>query len=94
MKTGNYNNTQELQEGYHFFEKELGVCQRRVRQCLLELQTSRFIDFTLITTVKHNIKCRNILCIKLLKKFINFHKANDNSHYLILISFQYRINKV
>ena len=23
-------------------------------------------------------KCRNILCIKLLKKFINFRKANDN----------------
>ncbi|WP_342260361.1 DnaA N-terminal domain-containing protein [Candidatus Tisiphia endosymbiont of Metellina segmentata] len=73
--------SEELQEGYHFFEKELGVCQRRVRQCLKELQTSGFIDFTLITTIKYNLKCRNILCIKLLKKFINFRKANDNSYH-------------
>ncbi|MCC8372018.1 MAG: hypothetical protein LN568_04700 [Rickettsia endosymbiont of Pseudomimeciton antennatum] len=81
MKTDNYNNTQELQEGYHFFEKELGVCQRRVRQCLRELKISGFIDFTLITTIKYNIKCRNILCIKLIKKFISFRKANDNSSH-------------
>ncbi|UCM85926.1 MAG: hypothetical protein LF885_01295 [Rickettsia endosymbiont of Culicoides impunctatus] len=73
--------SEELQEGYHFFEKELGVCQRRVRQCLRELKISGFIDFTLITTIKYNIKCRNILCIKLLKKFISFRKANDNSYH-------------
>ncbi|WP_375330550.1 hypothetical protein [Candidatus Tisiphia endosymbiont of Nemotelus uliginosus] len=72
---------EELQEGYHFFEKELGVCQKRIAQCLRELQTSGFINFTLITTIKHNLKCRNILCIKLLKKFINFRKANDNSSH-------------
>ncbi|WP_341753214.1 MULTISPECIES: hypothetical protein [unclassified Candidatus Tisiphia] len=72
---------EELQEGYHFFEKELGVCQKRVAQCLRELQTSGFIHHTLITTIKYNIKCRNILCIKLLKKFINFRKANDNSSH-------------
>ncbi|MCC8483555.1 MAG: hypothetical protein LN561_03245, partial [Rickettsia endosymbiont of Labidopullus appendiculatus] len=72
---------EELQEGYHFFEKELGVCQKRVVQCLRELQTSGFIDHTLITTIKHNLKCRNILCIKLLKKFISFRKANDNSSH-------------
>ncbi|WP_341754451.1 hypothetical protein [Candidatus Tisiphia endosymbiont of Dioctria rufipes] len=82
IKTGNYRNSDELQEGYHFFEKELEVCQKRVKQCLTELQTSGFIDFTLITTtIKHNIKCRNILSIKLLKKFINFRKANDSSYY-------------
>ncbi|MFU7500502.1 MAG: DnaA N-terminal domain-containing protein [Candidatus Tisiphia sp.] len=81
-KTDSYNNIQELQEGYHFFEKELGVCQRRVKQCLIELQTSGFIYHTLITTVKHNLKCRNILSIKLLKKFINFRKANDTSYHV------------
>ncbi|MCC8371211.1 MAG: hypothetical protein LN568_00320 [Rickettsia endosymbiont of Pseudomimeciton antennatum] len=42
MKTDNYDNTQELQESYHFFEKELEVCQSRVKQCLRELQTSGF----------------------------------------------------
>ncbi|WP_367363889.1 hypothetical protein [Candidatus Tisiphia endosymbiont of Nedyus quadrimaculatus] len=62
-KTDSYNNTQELQEGYYFFEKELRVCQRRVKQCLIELQISGFIYHTLITTVKHNLKCRNILSI-------------------------------
>ncbi|WP_375326845.1 hypothetical protein [Candidatus Tisiphia endosymbiont of Nemotelus uliginosus] len=33
------NNLQddELQESYHFFEQSLGVCQRRIRQCMLEL---------------------------------------------------------
>ncbi|WP_425363516.1 hypothetical protein [Candidatus Tisiphia endosymbiont of Hybos culiciformis] len=48
IKTDNHNNTLELQESYHFFEKELEVCQKRVKQCLTELQTSGFIDFTLI----------------------------------------------
>jgi DnaA N-terminal domain len=80
--------SEELQEGYHFFEKELGVCQRRVRQCLRELKISGFIDFTLITTIKYNIKCRNILCIKLLKKFISFRKANDNSYHSDCINIQ------
>ncbi|WP_425362668.1 hypothetical protein [Candidatus Tisiphia endosymbiont of Hybos culiciformis] len=84
MKTNRYNNTQdsqELQEGYHFFQQELGVSQSRVKQCLTELQKSGFIYHTLITTVKYNIKCRNILCIKLLKKFTSFRKANNNSYH-------------
>ncbi|KJV52148.1 hypothetical protein OTSGILL_1723 [Orientia tsutsugamushi str. Gilliam] len=34
-----YNNDiEELQDSYYSFEKELQVCQRRVRQCLVELQ--------------------------------------------------------
>ncbi|WP_371219969.1 hypothetical protein ACA348_10655 [Orientia tsutsugamushi] len=38
-----YNNDiEELQDSYYSFEKELQVCQRRVRQCLVELQKSRF----------------------------------------------------
>ncbi|WP_250311360.1 hypothetical protein [Rickettsia endosymbiont of Oedothorax gibbosus] len=81
--------SEELQEGYHFFEKELGVCQKRVKQCLTELQTSGFIDHSLITTIKHNLKCRNILCIRILKKFISFRKANDNSYYSDCINIQY-----
>ncbi|WP_342278264.1 hypothetical protein [Candidatus Tisiphia endosymbiont of Myopa tessellatipennis] len=93
-KTDSYNNTQELQEGYHFFEKELGVCQRRVKQCLIELQTSGFIYHTLITTVKHNLKCRNILSIKLLKKFINFRKANDTSYHVNRTNIQSSHQKI
>ncbi len=31
------DNMDELQESYHFFEQSLGVCQRRIRQCILEL---------------------------------------------------------
>jgi hypothetical protein len=29
---------QELQESYYFFQQALGVCQRRVRQCFVELE--------------------------------------------------------
>ncbi len=94
IKTNRYNNTQELQEGYHFFEKELGVCQRRVKQCLLELQTSGFIDCTLVTTIKYNIKCRNILCIKLLKKFTSFRKANNNSYHFNHTNIQFSHKKI
>lgn len=57
------NNTDELQESYYFFEQELGVCQRRVRQCLLELEQSGFIQQELKTVIFNSIKCRNILCI-------------------------------
>ncbi|WP_342279032.1 DnaA N-terminal domain-containing protein [Candidatus Tisiphia endosymbiont of Myopa tessellatipennis] len=76
IKTGNYRNSDELQEGYHFFQQELGVCQRRVRQCLVELKDSGFIDIYSTTIVKHNVKCPNILCVKLVKKFINLRKNN------------------
>ena len=59
----------ELQESYYFFQQELGVCQRRVRQCLLELQQSGFIYLELKDIIYNNIKCRNILGIKLVKNF-------------------------
>lgn len=65
-----YNNTiDELQETYHFFEEQLGVCQERVRQCLIELKKSGFIDFHKATIVKYGIKCRNTPCIKLTRNF-------------------------
>lgn len=65
-----YNNSiDELQETYHFFEDSLGVCQERVRQCLLELKKSGFIEFYKATIVKCGIKCRNTPCIKLARNF-------------------------
>nr|WP_253307432.1 hypothetical protein [Rickettsia endosymbiont of Ceutorhynchus assimilis] len=65
-----YNNSiDELQETYHFFEDSLGVCQERVRQCLLELKKSGFIEFYKATIVKYGIKCRNTPCIKLARNF-------------------------
>ncbi|WP_341751156.1 palindromic element RPE1 domain-containing protein [Candidatus Tisiphia endosymbiont of Piscicola geometra] len=97
IKTNRYDNTQdsqELQEGYHFFQQELGVSQSRVKQCLTELQKSGFIYHTLITTVKYNIKCRNILCIKLLKKFTNFRKANNNSYHFNHTNIQSSYQKI
>ncbi|WP_375326929.1 hypothetical protein [Candidatus Tisiphia endosymbiont of Nemotelus uliginosus] len=60
---------EELQENYHFFEQSLGVCQRRIRQCMLELQESGFIHLHNATVVKQHIKCRNTPCIKLAKNF-------------------------
>lgn len=43
IKTGNYRNSDELQEGYHFFQQELGVCQRRVRQCLVDVNCNQLL---------------------------------------------------
>ncbi|WP_342170141.1 hypothetical protein [Rickettsia endosymbiont of Seladonia tumulorum] len=63
------NSIDELQETYHFFQESLGVCQERVRQCLLELQKSSFIKVYNATIVKYGIKCRNTPCIKLAKNF-------------------------
>jgi hypothetical protein len=65
----------ELQEGYYFFQSKLGVCQRRVRQCFVELQQAGFINVELLTVIKHHIKCR-IPSIKLLKNFKNSHTIN------------------
>nr|WP_253308681.1 hypothetical protein [Rickettsia endosymbiont of Ceutorhynchus assimilis] len=65
-----YNNSiDELQETYHFFEQHLGVCQERVRQCLIELNKSGFIEVYKATVVKYGIKCRNTPCIKLARNF-------------------------
>ncbi len=63
------SDSDELQEGYYFFERKLGLCQRRVRQCLLELEQGNFIKVDLRTIVKNYTRCRNILCIKLIKNF-------------------------
>ncbi|KJW03303.1 hypothetical protein REIP_1332 [Rickettsia endosymbiont of Ixodes pacificus] len=63
------NRIDELQETYNFFEQSLGVCQERVRQCLLELQKAGFIDLRKATIVKYGIKCRNVPCIKLARIF-------------------------
>ncbi|MCC8369755.1 MAG: hypothetical protein LN573_06990 [Rickettsia endosymbiont of Oxypoda opaca] len=63
------NSIDELKETYHFFQESLGVCQERVRQCLLELKKSGFIEFYKATIVKYGIKCRNTPCIKLARNF-------------------------
>ncbi|WP_375327135.1 hypothetical protein [Candidatus Tisiphia endosymbiont of Nemotelus uliginosus] len=70
------NNLQddELQESYHFFEQSLGVCQRRIRQCMVELQEGGFIHLYNTTVVKQHIKCRNTPCIKLAKNFRPYPK--------------------
>ncbi|KJV77758.1 hypothetical protein [Orientia tsutsugamushi] len=70
-----YNNDiDELQDSYYFFEKELQVCQRRVRQCLVELQKACFIEIEVEnrTIIKNNFKLCNVPCIKLLKNFQRF----------------------
>ncbi|KJV80070.1 hypothetical protein RHORCCE3_1672 [Rickettsia hoogstraalii str. RCCE3] len=73
-----YNNSiDELQETYHFFEQHLSVCQRRVRQCLLELEQSGFINLSTTTIIKYGIKCRNTPCVKLAKDFQPYnHKSS------------------
>ncbi|WP_341794726.1 hypothetical protein [Rickettsia endosymbiont of Rhinocyllus conicus] len=73
-----YNNSiDELQETYHFFEQHLSVCQRRVRQCLLELEQARFINLSTTTIIKYGIKCRNTPCVKLAKDFQPYnHKSS------------------
>jgi hypothetical protein len=71
---GNGTSQAELQESYYFFEQQLGVCQRRVRQCLLELEQNEFISLRSATVIKHQVKCRNILCICLAKKFQPYPK--------------------
>lgn len=74
------NNIDELQETYHFFQESLGVCQERVRQCLLELPKSDFIKVYNATIVKYGIKCRNTPCIKLARNFQPFSQKilNEN----------------
>ncbi|AFB26348.1 MULTISPECIES: hypothetical protein [spotted fever group] len=80
-----YNNSiDELQETYHFFEEHLGVCQERVRQCLIELEKSGFIKFYKATIIKYGIKCRNTPCIKLARNFQPFSQKilNENEKNL------------
>ncbi|BFD46067.1 MAG: hypothetical protein DMENIID0002_07130 [Rickettsia endosymbiont of Sergentomyia squamirostris] len=67
---------EELQEGYLFFQQQLGVCQKRVKQCLEELKDSGLIDCHSTTLIIHNMRCPNIQCIKLLKNFVSLRKTN------------------
>ncbi|WP_341764051.1 hypothetical protein [Candidatus Tisiphia endosymbiont of Beris chalybata] len=81
--SGNNLEDNELQESYHFFEQSLGVCQRRIRQCMLELQEGGFIHLYNATIVKQHVKCRNTPCIKLAKNFQPYpkkfsHEAEKN----------------
>ncbi|WP_375326867.1 hypothetical protein [Candidatus Tisiphia endosymbiont of Nemotelus uliginosus] len=71
---------EELQEGYLFFQQKLGVGQRRVRQCLLELKDSGLIDFYSTTLIIRNMRCPHIQCIKLLKNFVSSRKTNYHSN--------------
>lgn len=79
FESGTDRVTDELQESYYFFEQQLGVCQRRVRQCLVELQQAEFITVELLTIIKHHIRCR-IPSIRLLKNFKNSHTENKHSN--------------
>ncbi|EER22329.1 hypothetical protein [Rickettsia endosymbiont of Ixodes scapularis] len=70
------NSIDELNETYHFFQEHLGVCQRRIRQCLLELQQAGFIYLSTTTIIRYGIKCRNTPCVKLAKDFQPYnHKS-------------------
>ncbi|WP_342259851.1 hypothetical protein [Candidatus Tisiphia endosymbiont of Metellina segmentata] len=82
------NSLDELQETYNFFEQSLGVCQERVRQCLLELQKAGFIVFRKATIVKYGIKCRNTPCIKLAKNFQPYSQSLSTENEKILHSTQ------
>lgn len=68
----------KLYESYHFFQSLLGVCQRRVRQCMLELTNGGFISVELKSLVLRNIKCRNVLSITLLKNFYQIPESRSN----------------
>ncbi|SPR13207.1 hypothetical protein [Orientia tsutsugamushi] len=81
-----YNNDiDELQDSYYPFEKELQVCQRRVRQCLVELQKAGFIEVENRTIIKNNFKLRNVPCIKLLKNFQHFTEKEKKEEKIVLL---------
>ncbi len=90
-----YNNSiDELQESYCFFEQSLGVCQRRVRQCLVELEQSGFIKLFNATVIKHGFKCRNIPCIKLLRDFQPYDQKSlgENEKNFSFTRKNFRVN--
>ncbi|WP_231569271.1 hypothetical protein [Rickettsia endosymbiont of Ixodes pacificus] len=82
------NSIDELKETYHFFQEHLSVCQERVRQCLVELQKSGFIQVYNATVVKYGIKCRNTPCIKLAKNFQPYSQSISTENEKILYSTQ------
>ncbi|MGL4226547.1 MAG: hypothetical protein ACRCRR_02895 [Rickettsia sp.] len=70
----------ELQETYYFFAKMLGLCQRRIRQCLVELEKSGYIQVALINVIEQYTKYRNILSIRLTKNFVPYpQKISDQT---------------
>ncbi|HJD58845.1 MAG TPA: hypothetical protein LFV92_06815 [Rickettsia endosymbiont of Ceroptres masudai] len=71
------NSIDELQETYHFFQEHLGVCQRRIRQCLLELEKAGFIYLSTTTIIKYGIKCPNTPCVKLAKDFQPYNQKSS-----------------
>ncbi|WP_342638515.1 DnaA N-terminal domain-containing protein [Orientia tsutsugamushi] len=73
----------ELQESYYFFEKELNLRYRRVRQCLVELRNAGFIKVENRTIIKGNLKVRNVLCVKLLKNFQRFTEKETKGEKII-----------
>ncbi|SPM44740.1 Uncharacterised protein [Orientia tsutsugamushi] len=75
----------ELQESYYFFEKELNLRYRRVRQCLVELRNAGFIKVENRTIIKGNLKLRNVLCVKLLKNFQRFTEKEKKEEKIVLL---------
>ncbi|WP_121542750.1 hypothetical protein [Candidatus Rickettsia colombianensi] len=76
-----YNNSiDELQETYHFFKKHLSVCQRRLRQFLLELEQSGSINLSTSTIIKYGIKCRNTPCVKDFQPY-NHKSSAENENF-------------
>ncbi|BAG40437.1 hypothetical protein OTT_1115 [Orientia tsutsugamushi str. Ikeda] len=73
----------ELQESYYFFEKELNLRYRRVRQCLVELRDAGFIEVENRTIIKDSFKLRNVPCIKLLKNFQRFTEKETKGEKII-----------
>ncbi|KJV76601.1 hypothetical protein [Orientia tsutsugamushi] len=74
-----YNNDiDELQESYYFFEKELNLLYRRVRQCLVELRNAGFIKVENRTIIKDNLKVRNRLLLKLVDVVQNYKCQRSN----------------
>ncbi|WP_371222958.1 hypothetical protein ACA351_04600 [Orientia tsutsugamushi] len=73
----------ELQESYYFFENELNLRYRRVRQCLVELRNAGFIKVENRTIIKGNLKLRNVLCVKLLKNFQPFTEKETKGEKII-----------
>ncbi|WP_371253508.1 hypothetical protein [Orientia tsutsugamushi] len=70
----------ELQESYYFFEKELNLRYRRVRQCLVELRNAGFIKVENRTIIKDNVKLRNVTCIKILKNFQHYSEKGKEEN--------------
>ncbi|WP_371220443.1 hypothetical protein ACA348_03210 [Orientia tsutsugamushi] len=75
----------ELQESYYFFENELNLRYRRVRQCLVELRNAGFIKVENRTIIKGNLKVRNVLCVKLLKNFQRFTEKEKKEEKIVLL---------